>query len=37
MTVADALATLTDLGVAPVIVLAATIGIAVVLYQRFRR
>jgi len=37
MTVADALAALTTLGVAPVIVLAATIGIAVVLYQRFRR
>ena len=37
MTVADALETLTTLGVAPVIVLAATIGVAVMLYKRFRR
>jgi hypothetical protein len=37
MTVADALATLTTLGVAPVIVLGATIFIAGVLYKRFRR
>ena len=37
MTVADALETLTTLGIAPVIVLAATVGIAVVLYHRFRR
>jgi hypothetical protein len=37
MTVADALGTLTTLGISPVIVLGATIFIAGVLYKRFRR
>ena len=37
VTVADALAVLTDLGIAPVIALAATLGVAVMLYKRFRR
>ena len=37
MTVTEALAVLTELGIAPVITLAATLGVAVMLYKRFRR
>lgn len=37
MTLADAIGALTDLGVLPVITLAATVWIASVLYRRFRR
>ena len=37
MTLAAAITALTDLGVLPVITLAATIGIASMLYKRFRR
>lgn len=37
MELADAITALTDLGVLPVITLAATIGIASILYRRFRR
>ena len=37
MAVADAVQVLTDLNIVGVIVLAATIGIAVMLYKRFRR
>lgn len=36
MTLAAAITALTDLGVLPVITLAATIGIAAMLYRRFR-
>jgi len=36
MTLADAIAALTSLGVLPVITLAATVGIASILYKRFR-
>lgn len=36
MTLAAAITALTDLGVLPVITLAATIGIASMLYKRFR-
>jgi hypothetical protein len=37
VTLADAITALTDLGVLPVITLAATIAIAGMLYKRFRR
>ena len=37
MTVAAALQVLTDLGIVAVIALVATIGVAVTLYNRFRR
>lgn len=37
MDLADAITALTDLGVLPVIALAATISIAATLYKRFRR
>lgn len=37
MDLADAITALTDLGVLPVITLAATIGIASLVYRRFRR
>lgn len=37
MDLADAITALTDLGVLPVITLAATISIAALLYRRFRR
>lgn len=37
MTLADAIQALADLGVLPVITLAATISIAAILYRRFRR
>lgn len=37
MTLADAIQALTDLGVLPVITLAATVSIAAMLYRRFRR
>lgn len=36
MTLAAAIAALTTIGVLPVITLAATIGIAAMLYKRFR-
>lgn len=36
MSLADAITALTDLGVLPVITLAASIGIATILYRRFR-
>ncbi len=36
MTLADAITALTDLGVLPVITLAATVAIAGILYRRFR-
>jgi len=37
MTIADAIAALTDIGVFPVIAVAATLSIASTLYKRFRR
>lgn len=37
MDLADAITALTDLGVLPVITLAATIAIASLVYKRFRR
>jgi hypothetical protein len=37
MTLTDAIQALTDLGVLPVITLAATVSIAAMLYRRFRR
>lgn len=37
MTLADAIAALTSLGVLPVITLAASVGIATILYRRFRK
>ena len=37
MTVTDALDVLTGLGITAVIALVATIGVAVVLYHRFKR
>jgi len=37
MTLAAAITALTDLGVLPVITLAATVGIASILYRRFRK
>ena len=36
MNLADAITALTDLGVLPVITLAATVSIAAILYRRFR-
>lgn len=36
MTIADAVQTLADLGVLPVITLAAVVSIAAILYRRFR-
>lgn len=36
MTLTDAITALTDLGVLPVITLAAVIGVASMLYRRFR-
>lgn len=36
MDLTDAIAALTSLGVLPVITLAATVGIASILYRRFR-
>lgn len=37
MDLAAAIAVLTDLGVLPVITVAATIGLGVMLYKRFRK
>lgn len=37
MSIAAAITALTDLGVLPVITVAATIGIAAMLYKRFRK
>lgn len=37
MTIADAVATLTTLGVLPVITVVATAGVAAYLYSRFKR
>lgn len=37
MTIADAIGVLTDLGVLPVITVAATISLASLMYRRFRR
>lgn len=37
MTIASAIQVLTDLGVLPVVTLAATVAIASLLYRRFRR
>lgn len=37
LTLADAITALTDLGLLPVILIAATVGIASMVYRRFRR
>jgi hypothetical protein len=37
MTVSDAIAALTDIGVLPVIAVAATLTLATLIYKRFRR
>jgi hypothetical protein len=37
MTLADAITALTDLGVLPVITIAATLSLAIIVYQRFRK
>lgn len=37
MTIADAITALTDIGVLPVITIAATLTLATVIYKRFRK
>ena len=37
MTLADAITALTDIGVLPVITVAATLSLAVLVYKRFRK
>lgn len=37
MTLADAITALTDIGVLPVITIAATLSLATVIYKRFRK